>query len=316
MTEPALDQLDRRLIAALQCDGRLTAQRAATVLGSTARVVHRRWSALLREGTIRVVAHQPRSTADGAMMLHIRVLRGRLGTITAALAAREDIPFVDVSAGGDEISAVLLGGPDPRNRLVFRQLPATNAVTSVDAQTIMHVFATSSDWRLDALTEAERAALTAPAERQKPHEQDELDAAILAMLADDARTSAADIAEHTGSPESTVRRRLSNLLAEGQLITEVVIDPRRLGLLVDANIRMRVPPAELDAVGTALARHPAVHGAMATTGQSNLNIAVWLRDLEDLYRFVTRDLAGLGVTNAETTVVGHAVKRPGVHLSD
>jgi DNA-binding Lrp family transcriptional regulator len=106
---------------------------------------------------------------------------------------------------------------------------------------------------------------------------------------------------------------LTRLLAEGQLVTEVVVDPRMLGLAVDANIRMRVPPGELDAVGTALARHPAVHGALATTGRSDLNIAVWLRDLEDLYRFITNDLAGLGISGVETMLVGDAVKRPGAH---
>ncbi|CCB71881.1 protein of unknown function (plasmid) [Streptantibioticus cattleyicolor NRRL 8057 = DSM 46488] len=38
---------------------------------------------------------------------------------------------------------------------------------------------------------------------------------------------------------------------------------------------------------------------------------MWLRDLADLYRFVTRDLGGLGVAEAETVVVGRPVKRPG-----
>jgi DNA-binding Lrp family transcriptional regulator len=74
---------------------------------------------------------------------------------------------------------------------------------------------------------------------------------------------------------------------------------------------LQVPPDLLDNVGRRLAEHPAVHGALATTGQANLHAAVWLRDLDALYRFVSEDLAGLGIQSLDTVLVGTAVKRPG-----
>ncbi|MCU1686874.1 MAG: transcriptional regulator, AsnC family [Amycolatopsis sp.] len=87
--------------------------------------------------------------------------------------------------------------------------------------------------------------------------------------------------------------------------------PQRLGLVVDANISLQLPPDRLDEAGRQLAAHPAVHGAFATTGTSNLQLAVWLRDAEHLYRFLTEDLAGLSILGTDTMLVGHAVKRPG-----
>jgi DNA-binding Lrp family transcriptional regulator len=108
-----------------------------------------------------------------------------------------------------------------------------------------------------------------------------------------------------------VRRRIARLAASGRLVTQVVVDPRRLGLAIDANVMMRVPPDHLDAAGRTLAAHPAVHGALATTGTTNLHVAVWLRDLAALYRFVTEDIGGLGIGGTETVIVGKAVKRPG-----
>jgi DNA-binding Lrp family transcriptional regulator len=113
-----------------------------------------------------------------------------------------------------------------------------------------------------------------------------------------------------GQPESTVRRRLASLLERGQLITQVLVDPKRLGLAVDADLRMHVAPGRLDAAGRSLAAHPAVHGAVATTGPANLTVAVWLRNLDHLYQFVTRDLADLGVSNVDTVLIGRTVKRP------
>ncbi len=309
-----LDKRDQRLVAALQCDGRLSAERAAEVLGIGVRTVQRRWRALLESGAVRVLALPERPASLRATMLRVRVLRGRLDTITAALAARDDIPFVDVSASGDEINAVHLAEPGPRDRLVFRQLPGTQAVTAVSAAVVLHAFGEASDWRLDVLTPAERAALTPRPPVPRSQGATAADAeGLLGHLAEDARLPAAVLAARTGLPESTVRRRLARLAAGGLLRTMVAVDPRRLGFAIDANVLMRVPPGRLDSAGRALAAHPAVHGALATTGEANLHVAVWFRDLEELYGFVSRELGALGVESAETVIVGEAVKRPGVN---
>jgi DNA-binding Lrp family transcriptional regulator len=301
-----IEKDDLRLIAALQCDGRVTTEHAARVLEMNPRVVQRRLRSLLGNG-LRVVAVRPHQQVSNAMLLRVRVLRGKLDAITAALAAREDIPFVDVSIGGDEILAVLVGDG---NRLVFRQLPATSAVTSVETYTIMHVYSTASDWHLDALTDVERHAL----EPRNPYVERELadvDQKIIGALEEDLRLPAAAIASRIGQPESTVRRRLAVLREDGQFRTQAFIDPKHLGLSIDANLFLRINPGLLDKAGRLLATHPAVHGSFATTGTSNLHVAVWLRDLEHLYQFITHDIAQLGVTDVETVLIGHAVKRPG-----
>lgn len=132
-----------------------------------------------------------------------------------------------------------------------------------------------------------------------------------AALTDDARLPAAAIAVRTGCPQSTVRRRLAALTEAGKLGTQVVIDPRRLGLTIDASVMLRVPPDHLASAGRALAEHPAVHRAFATSGASNLYAAVWVRDLAALYTFLAEDLTGLGITHTDTAIVAHAVKRPG-----
>ncbi|MGW9026093.1 Lrp/AsnC ligand binding domain-containing protein [Streptomyces sp. NPDC055722] len=62
---------------------------------------------------------------------------------------------------------------------------------------------------------------------------------------------------------------------------------------------------------TGAAAHPAVADAFAPTGAHDLYIAVWVRDLAHLYRFLTQDLGGPGVEGAGTVIVGQAVKRPG-----
>jgi DNA-binding Lrp family transcriptional regulator len=307
-----LDDVDRQIVAALQCDGRASAEQLGAALGLSPATIRRRLGPLLHGGGVQVRAVAARPDPQQAALLRIRVLRGKLEPITAALARRPDIPFVDVSAGGDEILAVLLATGDAGNRLVFRQLPASTAITSVEVATILHVFSQAHDWRLAELSDRQRRLLTPPSAGSAEPVTDPTDRALVEALAVDARATAAAVAASTGYSESTVRRRLGALLAQRSVVTQVVLDPELLGLTVDANLWMQVPPERLDAVGQALARHPAVHGAVATTGAANLHIAVWLRDLEYLYRFITVELAGLGLDAVETVLVGRAVKRPGV----
>jgi DNA-binding Lrp family transcriptional regulator len=310
VADTVLDETDQRLIAALQSDGRLTAERAGALLGMSTRAVQRRLASLFSEAGVRVIAVAPRPAPGGpgprgVMMLRIKVLRGRMSAVASALAARDDIPFIDLSAGGDELSAILVGEPES---LVFRQLPSTTAVTSVEAETVIHVFSDASQWRLRLGSAADPLPDSGP--RDVPPLDDQ-DLAIAGALAGNGRLPASAVARATGLPETTVRRRLAALLERGQVLTQVIVDPRRLGLNVDANLRLGVPPGRLDEAGRRMAAHPAVHGALATTGKSNLNLAVWLRDLEHLYEFITRDVAALGADSVETVLVGRAVKRPG-----
>ncbi len=315
MAELVLDEVGRRLIAALQVDGRAAPERLAAALGLSERVVARRLHALLGDGVVRVVAVRPGDPGERISLLRVKVLRGKVDIIAGALARRPDVPFVDITSTGDEISAVIVTpSAGARSRLLFEQFVAASAVTEVTAQTVLRIHSQAHDWRLDVLSPSERAALQ-PASTSGRAQADEPDVRILAVLERDARTRAASVAEQSGVPATTVRRRLRAMTESGVLRTSVVVDPARLALNVDANLIMTVPPARLDQVARALAGHPAVHGVLATTGVANLNVAVWLRDLDQLYEFLTGDVAALGVTTVETVLVGEAIKRPGVALA-
>lgn len=308
------DDRDRRLIAALQCDGRLAAERAAAVLGLSTRVVQRRWAELLATGSVRVVVSPPRPSVDGVMLVRIRVLRGTLDALSRVLARRSDIPLIDITTSGDQLIAVVMPLPEGTDRFLLEELATSPAIVSVDAQTVIHVFSDTADWTADHLSQEERQALSPPTSGVLPGaptgKLDRLDNAIVGALAVDGRRSAAMVARSISEPESTVRRRLAALLERRVLVTQVVVDPKALGFSVDADLRMQVAPERLDTAGRALAAHPAVHGTLATTGPANLTIAVWLRNLEHLYHFITHDLAHLGVSNVDTVLIGRTVKRP------
>ncbi|MFE6053563.1 Lrp/AsnC family transcriptional regulator [Kitasatospora sp. NPDC056446] len=339
-TDPdtVLDGLDRRLVCALQVDGRAEPGRIAGVLGVSARTVTRRLARMRAAGVLRVVRMPDvEDAAVGALLLRVRVLSGRVDAIAQALADRPDVPFVDVMLGGQEVGAVVLTGAGARDRLLYGQLPATGAVTETTTHAVLHAFADAGQWRSGHLTEAEAAALARPAaphpaapdpaapgpavpDPAAPHPAapapppDDLDRALLARLGEDARQSHAVLAAAVGAPESTVRRRLHRLDGLGLLRTHATVDPRLLGLAVDANLWLDVPPGRLAEVGAALARHPQVHGVFATSGPTNLLATVFCADHGELYRFLTDTLGPLGAARVETTITARAVKRAGVLL--
>ncbi|GAA4997368.1 Lrp/AsnC family transcriptional regulator [Kitasatospora paranensis] len=308
-----LDTLDRRLVCALQVDGRAGTGRIAEVLGVSARTVTRRLGRLLGSGTVQVVLMPDvRDRAVGALLLRVRVLRGRTDAVAHALAARPDVPFVDVMLGGQEVGAVVLTDAEARDHLLYGLLPATGAVLETDVHAALHLFADAGRWRSGHLTDEEAAALAPAPPTTAPPGRDDLDRRLLDLLGRDARRPHAALAAATGIPESTVRRRLDRLAAGGLLRTHATIDPRLLGMAVDANLWLDVPPGRLAEVGDALAGHPQVHGVLATSGRSNLMAAVFCPDHAGLYRFVTETLGPLGVDRAETAIVARAVKRAGV----
>ncbi|MFE9423542.1 Lrp/AsnC family transcriptional regulator [Kitasatospora sp. NPDC006697] len=317
----ALDRLDQRLICALQLDGRAEPGRIAAALGVSVRTVTRRLARLRETGVVQVVlVPHAADEAVGALLLRVRVLRGRVAAVAEALAARSDVPFVDVMLGGQEVSAVLVSDQPGRDRLLYRQLPGTDAVTETTVHAVLHLFADAGQWRAGLLTPAEEAALLEPRPADGPSrrlaagELDELDRSLLAALAVDARSPATALAARLGAAESTVRRRLHRLAAGGLLRTHVTVDPRLLGMAVDANLWLSVPPGRLAAAGAALAAHPQVHGVLATSGPHNLMAAVFCPDYPALYRFSTEVLGPLGADRVETAVVGRAVKRAGVRV--
>jgi DNA-binding Lrp family transcriptional regulator len=319
--DSVLDSLDRRVVCALQVDGLAPAGRIAEALGVSERTVTRRLARMSEAGVLRVVAWPNRVPPPGttALLLRVRVLRGRVEAIARSLARRADVPFVDVLLGGEEISAVALVDAAGRDRLLFEELPGSGAVTASSAQAVLHLFADAASWRAGLLSADELRSLepsAPPPAPAGPRRPDALEAALLAELGRDARQPTVELALRVGAPASTVRRRVAALRSSGRLRTHATVDPRLLGMAVDATVWMTVPPRELRTVGEALAREDYVHGVAATTGATNLMATVFCADLEALYAFVSGPLAALPITTAETTLVGRAVKRAGLEHLD
>jgi len=205
---PLLDEVDRRLIGALQVDGRASPEQLADALELPLRTVTRLLAALLRDGTVRVTAVPPRDPGQRASVVRVTVRRGKADAIAAALARRADVPFVDVASTGEEVGAFVVAGDGARSRLLTDLAgQVADAVTDVTAQTVLRIHAEAHQWRLPGLGKQVREALGDPVRSHGfvPPAADETEARIRAVLEADGRAGTATVAARSGVPATTVR---------------------------------------------------------------------------------------------------------------
>jgi DNA-binding Lrp family transcriptional regulator len=121
---------------------------------------------------------------------------------------------------------------------------------------------------------------------------------ILELLADDARLSAAHIAERLGKPEAEVRDTIKKL-ENDQIVRhyKTVIDWERAGVEhVYGFIEVKVSPERgvgFDAVAERIMGFPEVHSLYLMSGTYDLLVVVQGRTMRDVAYFVAEKLAPL-----------------------
>lgn len=321
MKSAKYDGLDRQLVQALQLDGRLPFSRIAEVLGVSDQTVARRYTRLRTAGRIRVFA-----TTDAAILGEVQwIIRAQCKPDGAhklgqTLALREDTSWVSLTSGGTEISC-MTSAPEgmQSHSLLLTRLPRTPSVVSMTAHCVMHTFFGGSrglSLKSDALTEDQVRAL----QPEPPHAYgnrrdgdpvvlDEGDRRMLAVLGKDGRADFAELAAATGWSQSTVRRRLTQLRTSGAVYLDLEYDHDIFDLSARVLLWLSVAPAELDATGQALAEHPEVAYACATTGATNLHAVALCKNIQSLYTYLTRRVATLAaVHQVETTPIMQSLK--------
>ncbi|SPL94666.1 Putative transcriptional regulatory protein [[Actinomadura] parvosata subsp. kistnae] len=313
------DKLDRRLIHALQLDARAPFSRIAEVLGVSDQTVARRYRRLRTADLLRVVAVPPANFhGHGRWMLRLRCVPGAADAIASALARRPDTAWVQLVSGGTEVQCVIRArAPGESEQLLLERLPRNGRVVDVTACSLLHTFYGSPGRvrLLNALTPEEAGRLGPEPDAVTGAGLSHCDAddlRLLSVLARDARTGLADLAAATGWSQSTVRRRMADLRADGALHFYAEFDPAYLGYRASTWLWASAPPAELAAAAEALASHPEIVFAAATTGPTNLVATAICTDAHDVYRYLTERVAALpSITHVETAPIMQTRKRVG-----
>jgi DNA-binding Lrp family transcriptional regulator len=305
------------------------------VAGVSDQTIARRYRRLAASADLRVLGLIDGQRAGWVnWLVRLQAVPGSAQRIADTLARRPDTRWVRLYSGGAEIvCTVQARTPEQRNALFLRGLPGSRNVTAITAHSILHVFTpVAYPGYGSALSAAQLASLRAavpetplpPPEVAPPpgtaHEwapagatvlRDE-DDPLIAELARDGRAPAAELAAATHWHESTVRRRIDELQRAGLLYFDVDIDDSALGINATVMLWLKIEPAHLEAAGRAIAAHPEVPFAAATTGPTNLAVSAVFRDTHQLYAYLTTRLADIpGLQSVDSAPMIAAVKKAG-----
>ncbi|WP_306333559.1 Lrp/AsnC family transcriptional regulator [Streptomyces sp. KL118A] len=308
MESEVFDELDLKLLHALEVDGRAPFSRIAGVLGVSDQTVARRFRRLRAEAGLRIVGvRDTRRLGYDEWMLRLRCTPDGAEAIATALARRPDTAWVHLTSAGTEVVCMTVPRtPGDYDDLLFGKLLRTRKLVEITAHQLMHRFYGGrtgwigkhrplSDEQVTALAPAPADAASAPA-RIAPEDEP-----LVAALKADGRVTYPELQRLTGRSESSVKRRVAALLGSGALYIDTEYDTARFGFTTAAMLWVTVAPGALDAVGRAMGGHPEVAHVSAITGSANLMASILTRDTAELYAYLSGGLGALdGVRHVES----------------
>lgn len=321
---------DVRILRALQIDPRASFASIAAALGLTESVVSRRYRRMRADGVMRVAGIvDPGALGQSKWLVRLRCRPGSVTAIADALAKRDDVNWVAITAAGSEVTcAVRSRTPEQRDDLLGLRLPRTAAVLDINAAAMLRQFVGGRGhyWAAlrGTLSPSQEAMLgtggspfaEAPVITRDPVHLTPPDEKMLSLLATDGRAALVDLAAATGLTPGRASRRLQALVSRRVVHIDVEIAAAALGFHARANLALRVHPSQVKAVGRALAQQPEIAFAAAVTGPDNLHAVAHCRDLDELFEFTSDRIGSLpGLQSMEVSPLLRHVKQAGTRLS-
>ena len=318
MQDFALDDLDQRLIHAIQISPRAAWTALAPIVGVDAVTLARRWARLRETGLVYATGYA--TGGPGAIaLIEIECTPGETLDVAAALIHDPQAVSIDITAGGRDIVVTLAApGPAALSQWTLERIRGVGHVRTMRTHLVSHTLADASSWRLRALTTAEAAAVTAiepAAPVRPPRLTPEARIGLLAALGADGRASASAIGAAIGVSAQRVRNAILAMRRSGQLAIRVDVARAQTPWPISAWYFLRVPSAMVAQIGPLLTRLDEVRLVVNTVGQYNVIMAVWLRTLQDVGRLeaIIEDRLP-GVTIVDRSVVLRTVKHMGHFL--
>lgn len=309
-----LDLIDRRIVNALQVNGRAPWRRIAEALDEPERTVSRRGTLLLDSGTVVVSAW---STPGPVAIVSVTCTPQTVKIAASTLARRPDTTFTYTLTGHVDCVTEIRTPIGSLPTLLFDELPGTPGIVGMTTLPVMKYYRTGFEWHADFLTDDEVDAIrdyTPPSQSANDATRilNPTDRDILRLLNSDGRLPNESIARTVGVSEPTVRRRIDDLLRTGAIAFRAVVEPSQLGLPVEAVLWIKAAPADIDKIGNDLLSHPGLRYAAAITGEYQIVADLIVATKEDLHNAITQSPILERAQSVTTTFVVTALKRSGV----
>ncbi|MBW1612475.1 MAG: Lrp/AsnC family transcriptional regulator [Deltaproteobacteria bacterium] len=315
-----MDELDQKLLHELQKQGFENSRTLASLLGVGERTVHRRISAMRREGIIKIIA-LPDFVLFGYKAwakIGIRVKPQSLSYVASQLANNPSIYFVAYAYGPFDIMiAVHFYNIDSLTIFINSELTKIKGILNTETMVLtsprkyynfswprasFKKIRNGLGYDFDAGTNGNH------------YEIDKADQRILSILMEDGLARPADMKSRLGIGESTIRKRIKKMSSNGVFRMVVVPNPEILEHEVWATMGITIENRLAHEVLDSIIKHPEVYLASVAVGRFNLVIAARFHHIDFINQFVNIKLPAIkGVSYVETFVHNKPLKYHNIH---
>ncbi|MGR4010065.1 Lrp/AsnC family transcriptional regulator [Leucobacter sp. 1207-22] len=289
MTE-LLSDLDRRIVSALQADGRASWSTVARALDEPLRTVSRRGKELIESGLISVIGLQ---NLGPTCVIEITCKPARLVSLAEELAQHPGVVYVLVLANPSSLLIEVHEQTFDLATMTLSVIPGYAGVLEVSATPVLRYFKTNADWRPPVLEPEAAKRMGEPHKREEstatPVALEGPDRMIIEALERDGRTGVAELAQLAGVTEPTARKRLGDLQERGAFTTRVLVDAARLGFAVETCVRITCAPGQVTELGSLIAALPESRYVAQLLGEHALVVHFAARDLPHVRELLDGD---------------------------
>ncbi len=141
------------------------------------------------------------------------------------------------------------------------------------------------------------------------HVLDEIDRRVIKILQVDGRTPNTEIARQLRVSETTIRKRIAQLVSQDLINIVAVPTPKAVGLNLSAIIGISVTLPRLRAISEELKRQQEVRYVGVSTGRYDIIVEAFFFDQQHFLEFISSKLSRMdGITGLETSMILEVVK--------
>lgn len=303
----AMDELDQKLLNELERRGFQSTTTLAHCFDVGERTIRRRIDNMLSEDIIRIIAlpNFPLLGYRAWAKIGIKVEAGYLNSVARRLVEHPRIYFVACALGRFEIIiAVNFKTTDGLMHFFNSELTKVKGIRGTEAMMLVYPSKYYNfSWPMPKFKKGKDGGeyYIDVNSVTNGYEVDEVDSKILSILMEDGLARPASLKSKLGMGESTIRKRIRNMLNNEVFKRVVVPNPKVLEYEVWTTVGITVNDQFSNKVMEALIEHPAVYLASYSIGRFNLIIAARFHSIDLLDRFVNMELPTIaGIGSVET----------------
>jgi len=317
-----MDELDKKILAELEHQGFQKSATLAPILGVGERTIRRRINNMISNRVIKIIAvANPVLCGFRAWTkIGIKVAPEYLSRVARVLVEHPLIYFVAYSFGRfDIIIAVRFDTVDRLTYFVNSELTGVEGILNTEAWLLTSprkYYHFSWPAPVFEKTKNAREPYREATVNHNLYEIDEVNRGILGILVEDGLARAASLNSSLGIGESTIRRRMKDMLDNEVYKLEVVPNPEVLEYETWATMGIVINHQFAHNIIDCIIKYLPVYLASVSLGRFNIIISARFHNTNALNQFVTADLPSIrGISSVETYIHSKPLKYHNINWS-